>query len=124
MSPDVPSKMVIVATHGLDNPELATIPLVVGNAALAMDVKVTLILQASGVTIATRGIYEHMFAVGFDPVQKLFDSFLEFGGKVLVCIPCLEPRKITSDLLVKGAELVKAGRVVTELQEADTVVCY
>jgi uncharacterized protein involved in oxidation of intracellular sulfur len=124
MSPDEPSKLVIVATHGLDQPELATIPLVMANAALAMDTKVVLVLQSSGVTIATRGIYEHISAVGFDPVQKLFDQFLEFGGKALVCIPCLEPRRITTEMLVKGAEPVKAGRVVTEFLEADSVVCY
>jgi len=124
MSPDQPQKLAIIATHGLDHPELATVPLVVGNAALAMDTKVTLILQSAGVGIATKGVYEHISAVGFDPVQKLLASFLEFGGKIIVCIPCLEPRRITADDLVKGAEPAKAGRVVTELLEADTVACY
>jgi uncharacterized protein len=124
MPENEPSKLVIVANHGIDNPELATVPLVIGNAALAMDSKVVLVLQSSGVTIAARGIYEHISAVGFDPVQKLLDSFFEFGGKVLVCIPCLEPRKIPIDGLVKGAEPVKAARVVSEIQEADSVVCY
>jgi predicted peroxiredoxin len=124
MAPDEPQKLVIVATHGMDNPELATVPLVVGNAALAMDTKVVLILQSAGVAIATKGIYEHISAVGFDPVQKLLGSFLEFGGKILVCIPCLEPRKITPENLVQGAEPAKAGRVVTELLGADAVVCY
>jgi predicted peroxiredoxin len=124
MAPGKPQKMVIVATHGMDHPELATIPLVVGNAALAMDTKVVLILQSAGVAIATKGIYEHIFAVGFDPAQKLLDSFVEFGGKILVCIPCLGPRQITPESLVPGAEPVKAARVVTELLEADAVVCY
>jgi uncharacterized protein len=124
MSPEEPSKLVVVATHGMDNPELATIPLVMANAALAMDMKVVLVLQSAGVAIATKGIYEHIFAVGFDPAQKLLSSFLEFGGKILVCIPCLGPRQIAPENLVQGAEPVKAARVVTEFMEADSVVCY
>ena len=116
--------MVIVATHGIDTPELASVPLVVGNAALAMDVKVTMILQSAGVGIATRGISEHIAAEGFDPVEKLLRSYFEFGGKILVCIPCLLPRKIANDQLVPGAEPVKAGRVVSEILDADRVVCY
>jgi len=119
-----PSRLVIVATHGLDDPERATIPLVMGNAALAMDAKVTLVLQSMGVTIATRGTVEHISAVGFDPVAKLLASFFEFGGHVLVCIPCLESRKISVDELVPGALPVKAGRVVQEILDADSVVNY
>jgi len=124
MAPGKSQKMVIVATHGMDQPELATISLVVGNAALAMDTKVVLVLQSSGVTIATKGIYEHIAAPGFDPLAKLLGSFLEFGGKILVCIPCLGPRQITPENLVSGAEPVKAARVVTEMLDADAVVSY
>src|SRR5208283_4485397 len=100
-------KMVIFATHGAEDPEKATLPFVVGNAALAMDVQVTVILQSHGVTLATKGIYEHILFPGFDPLKKMVDSFIEFGGNILVCIPCIEARKITPELLIEKAQLVK-----------------
>jgi predicted peroxiredoxin len=117
-------KIVIFATHGGEDPERATIPFVVGSAALAMDVPVTIILQATGVTLMKKGCYEHIFAAGFDPLKKLVDSFMEFGGKILVCIPCIESRKITPDMLIEGAELGKAARVVQEVLEAKAVLNY
>ncbi len=117
-------KLVIFATHGGEDPEKATLPFVIGNAALAMDVPVSMVLQAGGVTLAQKGSYEHVVAPGFDPVQKLVHSFVEFGGKILVCIPCIESRRITQDLLVEGAELVKAARVVQEVLEAKAVLNY
>lgn len=117
-------KIVIFATHGGENPEMATLPFVVGNAALAMDVPVTIILQSAGVTLMKKGCYEHVFAAGFDPLKKLVDSFLELGGKILVCIPCIESRKITEDMLLEGAELGKAGSVVQEVLEARAVLNY
>ena len=76
-----PEKLVIVATHGGENPEKATIPFVVGGAALAMETKVTVILQSQGVTLAAQGLYEQVHAPGFDPVKKLVDTFLELGGR-------------------------------------------
>ena len=117
-------KMVIFGTHGSEDPEKATLPFVVGNAALAMDVQVTIVLQASGVTLVQKGCYEHIFAPGFDPLQKLVGSFLELGGKVLVCIPCSDARKISQDILVEGTEMVKGARIVQEVLEAKAVLNY
>jgi uncharacterized protein len=117
-------KMVLVVTHGSEDPEMATLPFVVGNAALAMDVPVTMVLQAAGVTLMTKGIYEHIFAAGFDPLKKLVDSFIELGGKALVCTPCIQSRQISEDLLLEGTETVKAARVVQEVLEAKVVLNY
>jgi len=117
-------KLVIFATHGAENPDKATLPFVVGNAALAMDVQVTVILQGEGVLLATKGTYDHIFCPGFDPLKKLVDSFIEFGGNIFMCVPCLEARKITSDMLLEKVQLVKAGRVVQEVLEAKAVLNY
>ena len=117
-------KIVIFATHGGEDPERATLPWVIGNAALAMDTKVVMVLQATGVTLVTKGIYEHILALGLDPLQKLVSSFIEFGGTILVCIPCIEQRHITPDMLIKGANTVKAARVVQEMLNAKAVLSY
>jgi uncharacterized protein len=117
-------KLVIFATHGGEDPERASLPFVIGNAALAMDSKVVVVLQATGVTLATKVYYEHIFAPNLDPFKKLLDSFLEFGGSILVCIPCIEQRKITPDMLIQGAQPVKAARVVQEMLDAKAVLSY
>jgi uncharacterized protein len=117
-------KFVMFATHGGEDAEMATLPFVIGNAALAMDVPVTMILQSAGVTLVKKGYYETIHAAGFDPLKKLVDSFIEFGGKILVCIPCIESRKISPDMLAEGTELVKAARVVQEVLESKSVLNY
>lgn len=124
MEESKPEKIVIFATHGNEDPERASLPFVAGNAALAMDVAVTVILQSTGVILAKKGCYEHVFAAGLDPLKKLVDTFLEFGGKLLICIPCIEERQITPDMLVEKAEPAKAGRVIQEVLEANAVLNY
>jgi predicted peroxiredoxin len=117
-------KIVIIATHGAEDPERASLPFVIANAALAMDVEAVVILQGTGVTLAKKGCYEHVFAAGLPPLKELVDSFIEQGGALLACSPCLNERKITKDMLVETAQPVKAARVVTEVLEAKATLNY
>lgn len=52
-------KITIVATHGADDPELISLPFIIGNAALAMDTPVTVVLQGSAVFAATKSCIRH-----------------------------------------------------------------
>jgi predicted peroxiredoxin len=54
----------------------------------------------------------------------MVDSFFEFGGRIFVCIPCIQERQITTDMLLEKAEPVKAGRVVQEVMESNNVLNY
>ncbi len=117
-------KIVVVITHGPDNPEKATIGYTMATAALTMDAQVTVALQAAGVYTATKGVYEHIHAPGLQPLHKLVDQFMEMGGRMYVCIPCIEERAIPKEKLVDGAELVKAGKLITEVLNADGVLNY
>ena len=117
-------RMVIIATHGPDDPERATLPFVMGNGALVMDVETTVILQGSSVLLAKNGSYEHVFAAGLPPLKDLIGSFIEQGGKILVCTPCINERKIDESMLLEVAEPIAAARAVQECLSADAVLNY
>jgi uncharacterized protein involved in oxidation of intracellular sulfur len=117
-------KVVIIATHGPEDPERATLPFVMGNAALVMDSEAVVILQATGVLLAKKGTYEHIFASGLPALHELLTSFLESGGKLLVCTPCIQDRKIDPSMLVDGAEPIAGARVIKEVTESSAVLNY
>ncbi len=115
----------IIGTHGAEDPVRATLPFVVANAALAMDVKAIVILQGlSGVQIAMRGANEHVFALGFPPLKELMDSFFAQGGELLVCTPCITAQRIAPEMLVEGAATIAGARVVQECLEAKATLNY
>ena len=124
MSEEKTEKIVIFGTHGSEDPDRASLPFVIGNAALVMEVKVTIMLQGSAVFLAKKGCYEHVFAAGLPPLKDLVDSFIELGGTLLICTPCIQERKITPDMLVKIAKPVKAARAVMEILDATNVMTY
>ncbi len=118
-------KLVIMATHGPKDPELATIPFVMACAALASDVDVVMGFQADGVCLVHRGEAETVAAPEFPPLSKLMADFVELGGKMLVCGPCIKGRGIAADGgLVDGAEVVAAGRFVAEITSATNSLVY
>jgi predicted peroxiredoxin len=124
MAEDKADKIVIIATHGAEDPERATLPFVVANAAQAMDTEAVVILQGYAVTLAMRGTYEHVFAAGLPSLKELLDSFIAQGGELLVCTPCLKERKIEADTLIAGSKTIAAARVVAECLEAKATLNY
>ena len=65
-------KLVIIATHGIREPERATIPFVMAGAALASDVAVVMAFQADAIELLKAGAVETVLAAGFPPLAKLF----------------------------------------------------
>jgi predicted peroxiredoxin len=117
-------KITIIATHGAEDPERATLPFVVANAAQAMDTKAVVILQGYSVTLAVKGEAEHVLASGLAPLKDLVDSYLKQGGELLVCTPCLKARQIALEALIAGAKPIAAARVVQECLEAKATLNY
>lgn len=117
-------KIVVIGTHGSDDPERATLPFVCGNAALAMGVEATAILQGTAAELALKGGSDHVFAPELPPLKDLIGSFLEQGGQLLICTPCIKARQITPEMLIDGAKPIAAARVIQECTEAKATLNY
>ena len=118
------SKIVIISTHADENAELAILPFVMGIGALASDADVLVALQSNAVHLATRGYARHLRHEGFPPFEELLDTFLELGGRLVACSPCLKSRSIGEDELIEGARMTAAAELAIELMEADAQLSY
>ena len=117
-------KIVFISTIGVENQEKTTLPWSTAVAAQTVDVDVVMILQSDAVVLAKKGEAEKIQAKGLMPLKQLLDTFLELGGKLYLCSPCIEERKIEISDLVEGAEVVAAGTIVDELLTAKSTVTY
>jgi uncharacterized protein involved in oxidation of intracellular sulfur len=118
-------KILYLCTCGKDRSEVAHAPFVLANAALAMDIQATIVLQGDGVTLARKGFAETMPpGGGFPPMDKLLSDFIELGGRVWVCAPCIKIRDIAESDLIEGADITAAGAVNVEAVESDAVFVF
>jgi uncharacterized protein involved in oxidation of intracellular sulfur len=76
-------KLFFIATHGEEDPERASFPFMLANAAQAMDVEAVVALQSNGVYLAQKGYAEKIAVPGFTPLKELIDHYVAKGGKIL-----------------------------------------
>jgi len=124
MAETTEEKIVVIGTHGGEDPDRASLPFVVANAALAMDVKTTVILQGNAVTLAVKGAAGNIQGIGFPPLKDLMASYFGQGGKLLLCTPCIKGRNIAPETLVAEGSLIAGARVVQECLEAKATLNY
>lgn len=123
---ETPEKILYICTHAGDDPQKAAFPFVMANATLALDVKATVCLQGNGVYLAQKGYADKLLSIGgFPPIKKLLADFMELGGRLLVCVPCIKERHLDEKTdLIEGAETTAGGVVVTEALESKAVFTY
>jgi predicted peroxiredoxin len=120
-----PEKLIIVVTHGPEDPELATLPFVMAAAAIVSDVEVAMAFQSNGVNLVRKGGAEHVFTSSFPPLVELLESVVELGGTLMACAPCLESRKLSApDDLRPEVEIIGAARLVAEIMSATATLTY
>ncbi len=119
-----PEKIVYIVTHAGEDPDRATLPFVLANAALVMEVEAVVALQGTAVYLAKKGYLEHVSAPGLPPLKDLVKSFLDAGGKLLVCVPCIKERKIVEADLIEGAVTTAAAALTQEILTAKATLVY
>lgn len=122
--PAAREKIVYISTYGPDTPEKATLPFILANAALAMEVEAFIALQGPAVFLARKGVVQHVKAAGLPPLKDLMKSFIENGGKLGVCTPCIREREIGEFDLIEGAFVVAAARITEEILSAKATLVY
>ena len=117
------SSVLFVSTHFDDNMEIATMPWAVGNAALAEEKEVAIFLQGLAVRQAKKGETKGLRFPPFPSLDTLRESFLEAGGKIYVCAPCMNAHAIEKSELIEEAEVAGAAFLM-QLAEGSIVFTY
>lgn len=118
-------KLFILCTHGPEDGERAIIPFVMATAAQASDVEVVMGFQAEGVKLASKVYAGRISAPNFPAFTDLAAAYVEAGGKMLVCGPCVKTYGIDpAKDFYEGASVVGAATFVEEAVNADSSLVY
>lgn len=108
----MPGSFVVSLTCAKDNPDKATVAMVVANAAVASDKDTVVFLSTEAVRLAVKGYADDIAEPGFAPLKQLLDNFANAGGKLYVCSPCFKRRQLDDTQLIPGAVIVGGAKLV------------
>jgi len=117
-------KIVYISTNGMESPEKASLPFVLANAAMVMEVETLVVLQGPAVFLAKKGCLAHVHSAGFAPLKELAEAFFEQGGRLAVCTPCIQERKIEVADLIENAIPISGGSLTEEILSANATLVY
>ncbi len=114
-------KLILMCTHGPEDPERATIPFVMATTAQASDMDVVIGLQVDGVLLARKGVAETIAAPAFPPLKELMDIYLENGGKIfgLRALRKITPNKSGDRFYRTGANCCKCSNICQRSERSD-----
>lgn len=121
---DPKQRIVIVITRGADD-ERSSIAWSIANASLAADFEVTVFLTSSGVDWARKGAAEGAHPNPFDaPMKDLIGTFMEQGGTLYVCPPCVQVRGYSEEDMIEGAILAGSPAMLVKIKEGATTLSF
>jgi predicted peroxiredoxin len=108
-------KLVIVNSRGFDD-ERSSVAWSIANTASASNMDVTVFLVAAGVDWVRKGAADVARLNPLDPgIGDMLQSFLDNGGRILVCPPCAKVRGYTEESLIEGATIAGAPVMLEEI---------
>jgi len=120
----MPGKFCVSLTFAKDNSDKATVAFVIANAAVASDKETLVFLSIEGVRLSQKGYADGIHEEGFAPLPELMSKFAQAGGKIYVCSPCFNKRKLDPNNLVSGATIVGGAKLVEFLSDGSPCVSY
>lgn len=101
------------------NPNKVTVAFTMGVKALEQGHTVTLILMVDAVHLACPGRTDDIdIGAPFMPIKELQATFLEKGGKILVCQACMIHNDLSEDDIDSRFDVVTADGVIELLMQA------
>ncbi len=111
-------------TRSIDDPDRATVAMVVANAAIASGKNTMVFLSSEGVRLAVKGVAESIHEEGLQPMADLLKNYLAAGGTFWVCSPCYKKRGYAESDLIEGATIVGGAKLVEFMTNDATGVSY
>jgi uncharacterized protein involved in oxidation of intracellular sulfur len=121
---DETQKLLYLLNDGGDRAEKVLTAFALANIGVTMENDVTIALFGEATRLAYKGYGETVHSLDRLPMAKLMRDFLDLGGKIFICGPCIKSRQVDASMLVEGVQTT-TGTVMNDLiLDADKVISW
>lgn len=102
------NELVVLMTRGADN-ELSSVGFTIACGGITAGLKVYAFLTSAAVDLVRKRAVDMTQVKPLDPLAALIADFIERGGVVWACTPCVKARGYSAEDLVDGVEICGAS---------------
>jgi predicted peroxiredoxin len=124
MSAPKKKKILYVQTSGVDTPERAYTPFILGTTAAMMNIDATIYFVIKGITLVRKGEAEKIKIGSFPSLKDVMDQAVKAGVKMVVCEQSCALFGIPRGEFTKEASIVGAATLNDLALSADAVLCF
>ncbi len=114
-------KLVIVLKTGREDPEVVSTAIAIANNGLMFDKQVLIVLQGKAINLARKDFLGKIFFPPFQPIVELISTFLNTGGKILVCSPGIEGYHVPKEDLIDNVQIGGGASFINEIEGAQVL---
>jgi predicted peroxiredoxin len=100
--------LVVMISSGIDH-EKSSVGFTIACGGITAGLRVCVFLTSAGVDLVRKNGTDLTQVAPLDPLRTLIRDFMERGGKIWACPPCVKTRGYSQDDLLPGVEIVGAS---------------
>ncbi|MCV0394325.1 MAG: DsrE family protein [Rhizobiaceae bacterium] len=116
-------ELVVLMTHGADD-ELSSVAFTVANGGMTAGLKVSAFLTGPAVDLVRKGAVEMTQAAPLEPLSSLIQDFLDRGGELWACKPCVKARGYSEGDLRDGVVVTGASIMHERIKGGAGTLCF
>lgn len=116
-------QLVVVVTHGTDH-ELSSVAFTIACGGITAGLRVSVFLTSAGVDLGRKRALDLAHVPPLDPLQRLVRDFIERGGKLWACSPCVKSRGYTPGDFIDGVEITGASVLHAQLLQGAATLSF
>lgn len=116
-------KLVILITKGIES-ELSSVAFTIANGAITAGLDVSIFLTSTGIDLVRKRGQTMTQVAPLDPLAKLIDEFMQRGGAVWACTPCVASRGYEQADLLDGVIVTGASLMHAEVKDGAATLSF
>jgi predicted peroxiredoxin len=116
-------QLVILMTKGIDQ-ELSSVAFTIANGGITAGLKVSIFLTSAAIDLVRRNGQRMTHVPPLEPLAKMMEEFLNRGGVIWACPPCVQSRGYQQSDLIEGVTIIGASAMHAKIKEGAATLSF
>ena len=116
-------RLVVLVTHGTDH-ELSSVAFTIANGGMTAGLKVFVFLTSAGIDLARKKALDTTQVAPLEPLAALVKDFLQRGGTLWACTPCVKARGYNQEHLIEGTIITGASVMHEQIKNGAATLSF